>query len=57
MTKAGRQSIRCQVMSCKYNDKGECDLDMIQVSPGNAEIQGLPGAETMCASYYEIGGK
>ncbi len=49
----GKQSIRCDVKSCTYNncDNECCELRSIQVAAKPGGASGLPGGESMCASY------
>jgi len=46
------QSIRCQVGSCKFHEKGgACSLHAITVAPVIDGNTGNPADESMCASY------
>lgn len=50
---SGRQSIRCDVKSCAYNncDNLCCELKSIQVAAMPNGSTGTPEGESMCASY------
>jgi hypothetical protein len=49
----GKQSIRCNVNSCTYNncDSSACELRSIQVGAMPNGHDKTPGGESMCASY------
>lgn len=49
----GRQSIYCDVSSCRYNDQHQqcCELGSIQVAPTQQVYSGKAADETLCASY------
>ena len=49
------QKIYCSVCSCSYKaqDKDECTLKSIQVTPCNACNNGTPEDESFCGSYKQ----
>lgn len=50
--KAGKQTIKCSVGSCHYNDNRDyCELESIKVAPCAHCNNGSPEDESMCASY------
>lgn len=50
--KTGRQSIGCEVTSCRYNSHGsECDLHSIMIRPCQNCCSGRAEDETLCGSY------
>lgn len=53
MNPSGKQSIRCNVKSCTYNncDSEACELRSIQVAAMPGGETGTPEGESMCASY------
>jgi len=50
---SGKQSIRCDVKSCEYNncDVQSCELRSIQVAAKPNGSSGMSQDESMCASY------
>ena len=48
----GKQSVLCDVMSCRHNSDGHyCILGSINVAPCANGSTGKPQDESMCASY------
>jgi hypothetical protein len=47
----GRQTIRCYVESCEFNESEYCTLKEIEVSPSMNIDSGDPEDESLCASY------
>lgn len=51
-SKAGCQTIGCEVRSCAYNYEGtNCELDRIMVQPNSGCHTGNPAEESLCGSY------
>ena len=51
-SKAGCQTIGCEVLSCAYNHEGKnCELDSIMVQPAAGCRSGSPAEESLCGSY------
>ncbi len=49
--KCGKQTIGCEVTSCRYNNSGcECDLNRIEVRP-SCHCNSGDESESMCGSY------
>lgn len=52
--KDNKQTIKCEVESCKYNDeKGACELDEIQVGCDCDNDKCACTEETVCQSFEE----
>lgn len=50
--KSGKQTIGCEVSSCKYYKDSACDLRGIVVKPCCDHVHsGNPAEETLCGSY------
>ena len=49
--KSGKQTIRCNVLSCTHNEDCGCDLSAISVEPGCGRHSGNPEEESLCGSY------
>ncbi len=48
----GKQTIKCSVASCKYNENSDfCSLKSIEVSPCNHVHSGIAEEESLCSSY------
>ena len=51
-SKLGKQTIGCEVVSCRYNRAGsECELSRIEVMPCHNCNDGKPENESLCGSY------
>lgn len=54
MEKNNKQTIKCEVESCKYNDEtGACELDEIQVGCDCDNDKCSCTEETICQSFEE----
>jgi hypothetical protein len=50
--KKDKQTIKCSVEHCKYNEERCCNLDKIQVAPCEAgDVEKESKEATMCDSY------
>lgn len=49
--KSGKQTIRCNVLSCTHNCDSGCDLGSIDVEPTYGRHSGNAEDESLCASY------
>lgn len=50
-SKCGKQTINCEVTSCRFNREGcDCDLDRIQVKPC-CDCHSGKADESLCGSY------
>ena len=51
-SKCGKQTIGCEVTSCRYNRQGaECELSRIEVMPCHGCNDGSAENESLCGSY------